>query len=71
MGGQIGWGLMLVLVGVALNGSFVAPMKRLANWQWENTWLILTQTTFPPGCCTTAGSGINIVHVQACRESSP
>ncbi|MGD0459590.1 MAG: L-rhamnose/proton symporter RhaT [Terriglobia bacterium] len=44
MGGQIGWGLMLVLLGGALNGSFVAPMKRLANWRWENTWLIYATT---------------------------
>ncbi|MGD0237946.1 MAG: L-rhamnose/proton symporter RhaT [Syntrophorhabdales bacterium] len=44
MGGQIGWGLMLVLVGGALNGRFVAPMKRLANWRWENTWLVFAFT---------------------------
>jgi len=35
---------MLVLLGGALNGSFVAPMKRLANWRWENTWLIYVIT---------------------------
>jgi L-rhamnose-H+ transport protein len=44
MGGQIGWGLLLVLLGGALNGSFVAPMKRLANWRWENSWLIFVIT---------------------------
>ena len=44
MGGQIGWGLMLVLLGGALNGSFIAPMKRLANWRWENTWLTFAFT---------------------------
>ncbi len=44
MGGQIGWGLMLVLLGGALNGSFVAPMKRLAKWRWENIWLIYVIT---------------------------
>jgi L-rhamnose-H+ transport protein len=37
---QLGLGLMLVFLGGALNGSFAAPMKRLAAWQWENIWLI-------------------------------
>ena len=40
MGHQIGWGLMLVFVGGMLNGSFAAPMKRLAAWRWENIWLL-------------------------------
>jgi len=40
MGHQIGWGLMLVLVGGMLNGSFAAPMKRLSAWRWENIWLL-------------------------------
>jgi L-rhamnose-H+ transport protein len=44
MGHQIGWGLMLVFVGGMLNGSFAAPMKRLAAWRWENTWLIYALT---------------------------
>ena len=39
MGHQIGWGLTLVFVGGMLNGSFAAPMKRLAAWRWENIWL--------------------------------
>jgi L-rhamnose-H+ transport protein len=37
---QIGWGLFLVFVGGMLNGSFAAPMKRLAAWRWENIWLV-------------------------------
>ena len=37
---SIGVGIAGVLVGGFLNGSFVAPMKRLKNWQWENTWLV-------------------------------
>jgi L-rhamnose-H+ transport protein len=44
MGHQIGWGLMLVFVGGMLNGSFAAPMKRLAAWRWENTWLVYAFT---------------------------
>ena len=46
MGHQIGWGLMLVLVGGLLNGSFAAPMKRLSAWRWENTWLVYAFTGF-------------------------
>jgi L-rhamnose-H+ transport protein len=37
---QLGWGIMLVLVGGVLNGSFAAPMKRLSGWRWENIWLV-------------------------------
>jgi L-rhamnose-H+ transport protein len=44
MGHQIAWGLMLVLVGGTLNGSFAAPMKRLSAWRWENIWLIYAVT---------------------------
>ncbi len=40
MGHQIVWGLTLVFAGGILNGSFAAPMKRLAQWRWENIWLI-------------------------------
>jgi L-rhamnose-H+ transport protein len=37
---QIGWGLILVIVGGMLNGSFAAPMKRMPAWRWENIWLV-------------------------------
>ncbi len=37
---EIGWGIAGVLFGGVLNGSFVAPMKRLHAWKWENSWLI-------------------------------
>ena len=40
MGHAMGWGLMLVFAGGALNGSFAAPMKRLSAWRWENIWLV-------------------------------
>src|ERR1700751_3564805 len=33
-------GLLLVVLAGLLNGSFAAPMKRMADWRWENTWLI-------------------------------
>ena len=44
MSEQIGLGIMLVLLGGALNGSFAAPMKRMPGWRWENTWLIYAVT---------------------------
>ncbi len=44
MGEQIGLGIMLVLLGGGLNGSFAAPMKRMPGWRWENTWLIYVIT---------------------------
>lgn len=31
---------MGVLIGGLLNGSFVAPTKRMTGWHWENSWLI-------------------------------
>ena len=36
---DIGWGIVGVLLGGFLNGSWVLPMKRMPKWRWENTWL--------------------------------
>jgi len=33
-------GLASSLVAGILNGSFAAPMKRISNWEWENTWFV-------------------------------
>ena len=33
-------GVAFVLLGGAFQGSFALPMKRMAGWQWENTWLV-------------------------------
>lgn len=33
-------GLAASIVSGVLNGSFAAPMKRISNWEWENTWFI-------------------------------
>lgn len=35
-------GVLLVLAGGILNGSFVAPIKKTAGWKWENAWLVYT-----------------------------
>ncbi|HLY60449.1 MAG TPA: L-rhamnose/proton symporter RhaT [Terriglobia bacterium] len=37
---SIGAGLLFVLLGGLLQGSFALPMKRMAGWRWENTWLV-------------------------------
>lgn len=34
------YGIAGVLAGGILNGSFVAPIKKLVRWRWENSWLI-------------------------------
>ena len=39
MMGDIGIGVVGVLIGGFLNGSWVLPMKRLGGWRWENSWL--------------------------------
>lgn len=31
---------LTVVAGGVLHGSFALPMKRMAAWKWENTWLI-------------------------------
>ncbi|MGA3323449.1 MAG: L-rhamnose/proton symporter RhaT [Terriglobia bacterium] len=40
MSASVGWGVLGVLSGGLLNGSWVLPMKRLRAWRWENTWLV-------------------------------
>ena len=37
---ELTYGIAGVLIGGILNGSFVAPMKKLPDWSWENSWLI-------------------------------
>jgi L-rhamnose-H+ transport protein len=44
MTGELALGVAAVLFGGLLNGSFVAPMKRLRRWQWENSWLVYSLT---------------------------
>jgi L-rhamnose-H+ transport protein len=42
MHSTIGWGVAVVVLAAILNGSFAAPIKRMAGWQWENSWLLFT-----------------------------
>ena len=39
MTGNLALGLCIVVLAGMLNGSFAAPMKRMINWPWENSWL--------------------------------
>ena len=34
------FGVLGVLAGGVLNGSFVAPIKKAKSWAWENSWLV-------------------------------
>jgi len=36
------WGLVLLVIAGAMNGSFTLPMKYTKRWAWENTWLAWT-----------------------------
>ncbi len=38
------YGVAAVLVGGVFNGSFVAPLKKLTRWEWENSWLVYSVT---------------------------
>lgn len=37
---HLAYGIAGVLLGGILNGSFVAPIKKLSRWRWENSWLV-------------------------------
>lgn len=37
---QAAVGVAGVLVGGALNGSFVAPLKKIREWRWEHAWFV-------------------------------
>lgn len=39
-------GLILVLFGGLLQGSFMLPMKYTRTWKWENVWLIFSSTAY-------------------------
>ena len=40
MNATTGVGLLFVLLGGLLQGTFTLPMKRMPRWQWENTWFV-------------------------------
>jgi len=47
----VAFGLLLLVLAGAMNGSFTLPMKFTREWAWENTWLawtIFALGVFPP-----------------------
>ena len=40
MSGTVISGVLLVVLAGSIQGSFAAPMKRMAAWRWENSWLL-------------------------------
>jgi L-rhamnose-H+ transport protein len=45
------FGILLLVLAGAMNGSFTLPMKFTRKWAWENTWLvwsIFALVIFPP-----------------------
>jgi L-rhamnose-H+ transport protein len=39
-------GLILVLAGGMAQGAFMAPMKWIRGWSWENGWLVFSLTAY-------------------------
>lgn len=61
------FGLLLLLVAGAMNGSFTLPMKFTRRWEWENTWLVWTifaLTIFPAGMALLTIPSLNQVYGQ-------
>ena len=44
MNENLALGIAGVIVGGILNGSFVAPMKKMNLWKWENSWFVYSIT---------------------------
>lgn len=40
MNGQIAWAVGIVILAGLLSGTFAAPMKRMATFRCENSWLL-------------------------------
>lgn len=66
---NIGWGVAEVLVGGVLNGSFVAPMKRMQQWRWENSWLVYSISGLLVVPCVIAS--LTVPHLIQTLENSP
>jgi L-rhamnose-H+ transport protein len=44
MAEQFWLGMVIILLGGGLNGSFPLPMNYSRRWRWENTWLVFAVT---------------------------
>lgn len=61
-------GIVLVVLGGALNGSFTAPMKFSRQWGWENTWLVYSVVgllAFPIGIAL-----LSVPHLASVYQSA-
>jgi L-rhamnose-H+ transport protein len=65
---QSGFGLLLIFVAGAMNGSFTLPMKFTRHWAWENTWFawtIFALGLFPVTLTLLTVPALSQVYVQA------
>lgn len=41
-GSAMGLGVLLILLGGVVSGSFTAPLRFIQGWEFENSWLLYT-----------------------------
>lgn len=62
------FGILLLVLAGAMNGSFTLPMKFTKQWAWENTWLVWTVFAlllFPPLLAFLTVPSLGDVYAQA------
>ena len=62
------FGVLLLILAGAMNGSFTLPMKFTRQWAWENTWLawtIFALFIFPPLLTCSTVPAIGAVYSQS------
>jgi len=65
---SVPFGLLLLVLAGAMNGSFTLPMKFTREWAWENTWLawtIFALGIFPPLLTLSTVPQIGQVYAEA------
>ncbi len=65
---SVPFGLLLLVLAGAMNGSFTLPMKFTRSWAWENTWLAWTLFAlclFPPLLTLSTVPQLGDVYAQA------
>src|ERR1044071_8515052 len=62
------FGILLLVLAGAMNGSFTLPMKFTRKWAWENTWLVWTVFAlclFPPLLAVLTVPSLRDVYAEA------
>jgi L-rhamnose-H+ transport protein len=62
------FGILLLVLAGAMNGSFTLPMKFTKKWAWENTWLVwsvFALVVFPPLLAVLTVPALGDVYSQA------